>query len=120
MSLKLVPGNDAEIKRYLATLVKVYKDESRRLRKQLEETQSSLSDQLNVALSTKDTLQHDFERIKSESNQTVQHIKLAHAEEMSREKEKAMTSLKELQQRFDSEKRELVQKYEAQVGPGIP
>ena len=115
LSLQVTAGDDASIKKYLAGLVKLYKEEGRGLKAALEETKSSLSEQLHLALTSKDQLKSDFESVKSYSSSSLQELKLFHAEEMNREKEKSLVAMREIQARFDQEKRDILNRLESQI-----
>ena len=73
LSLNFIVGNDAEVKQYLAGLVKEFKTDNANLKAQLSDTSTSLREKLNESQGTISKLQGDLE-----------HIRLKNAEDTSK------------------------------------
>ncbi|XP_025109609.1 spindle assembly abnormal protein 6 homolog [Pomacea canaliculata] len=115
LSLKFVPGSDADIKKYLADCLKQLKDTNNLLQQKLEHTNSDLSQRLRQAQDMLASKSAELESLKSEWNSRIGDLRARHKEEMAAEKEKAIQLQNGLQQRYDHDRREMEQAHARNV-----
>ncbi|RKP21144.1 hypothetical protein ROZALSC1DRAFT_27429 [Rozella allomycis CSF55] len=116
LSLKLVQGNDTAIKNYLASLTKFYKEQSKTVSSQLNMTQSSLSEQLKFTQGQNESLRKELESVKSELSNSVNQLKIFHGEEINKEREKSLRALQDVQNRLESDKKLMQERWDLQCG----
>ncbi|KTF90163.1 hypothetical protein cypCar_00033514 [Cyprinus carpio] len=66
LSLKLLPGSDTDIKKYLATCLSTVKEEKQQLEQKLRKTEEDLTRQLNYAQQIQARLQQQNEQLRQE------------------------------------------------------
>ncbi|KAK1805872.1 hypothetical protein P4O66_012920, partial [Electrophorus voltai] len=66
LSLKLLPGSDVEVKKYLATCLATVKEEKEQLQQRLRKTEEDLSRQLSYAQQVQTRLQQQNEQLRRE------------------------------------------------------
>ncbi|XP_027014411.1 spindle assembly abnormal protein 6 homolog isoform X1 [Tachysurus fulvidraco] len=107
LSLKLLPGSDVEIKKYLATCLASMKEEKEQLQQKLQKTEEDLSRQLNYAQQTLSEKSRELEKLRSEWTSQTTTLSSRHTQDLTTEREKAMEIQTRLQQQNDQLRREL-------------
>ena len=82
---------------------------------QLEQTRSSLSAKLNDSDLIISRLSSELEQIKISTSQQSGHLKLAHAEELSKEREKFNSERESTRIKFEDERRNIQRRYDEEV-----
>ncbi|XP_063110887.1 spindle assembly abnormal protein 6 homolog isoform X2 [Cavia porcellus] len=103
LSLKLLPGNDMEIKKFLAGCLKCSKEEKLLLTQSLDD----VTRQLNL---TKKTLSEKIQELDKLRNEWASHtasLTNKHSQELTNEKEKALQAQVQYQQQHEQQKKEL-------------
>ncbi|XP_073227377.1 spindle assembly abnormal protein 6 homolog [Porites lutea] len=115
LSLKFLPGSDAEVKKYLADCLKHLQDEKQMLERRLASTEADLQQKLNscqevLAIKTK-----ELNSVQSDCSARSCQMENKHAQELTTEREKALQMVTENQQKFEKEKREIEQSRHTQI-----
>uniref|UniRef100_A0A8B9HN11 Spindle assembly abnormal protein 6 homolog n=1 Tax=Astyanax mexicanus TaxID=7994 RepID=A0A8B9HN11_ASTMX len=107
LSLKLLPGSDVEVKKYLATCLATVKEEKEQLHQRLGKTEEDLSRQLNYAQQTLSEKSRELDKLRSEWTSQTTSLSSRHTQDLSAEREKALEIQTRLQQQNDQLRREL-------------
>ncbi|XP_069497688.1 spindle assembly abnormal protein 6 homolog isoform X2 [Ambystoma mexicanum] len=107
LSLKLLPGNDAEIKKYLAICLKRIKEEKLLLEQQLKKTENDLGQQLICTQRTLSEKSRELDKLRSEWTTQATTLSNKHSQELTQEKEKALQVHAQWQQQSDQQRKEL-------------
>ncbi|XP_034293228.1 spindle assembly abnormal protein 6 homolog isoform X3 [Pantherophis guttatus] len=107
LSLKFLPGNDAEIKKFLASCLKSTKEEKLFLEQKLSRTEEDLTRQLNYTQQTLSEKSRELDNLRSEWASKIASLNSKHTQELSNEKEKTLQAQAHYQQQNDQQKREL-------------
>lgn len=106
LSLNFMPGNDADVKKYLANCLQTIREDYNKLNKVHEETKGTLSqklDQTNQALSLKNM---EYEKLKIELESQTERIQTKHQQELNFERDKSMQNQFATQQKWEKEKKD--------------
>ncbi|XP_072516925.1 spindle assembly abnormal protein 6 homolog [Salminus brasiliensis] len=107
LSLKLLPGSDVEIKKYLATCLATVKEEREQLQQRLRKTEEDLSRQLSYAQQTLSEKSRELDKLRSEWTSQTTSLSTRHTQDLTTEREKALEVQTRLQQQNDQLRREL-------------
>lgn len=109
LSLKFLSGTDADIKCYLAECMKTLKEQNATLMQRFEYTESDLSMQLRQARETLLSQTQELTTIKADWIAKQNEMANIHRQEMNMEKEKSLQIQTSLQQKYETERKELEQ-----------
>lgn len=115
LSLKLLPGSDSEVKKYLANCLKNLQDEKQILERRLASTEADLQQKLSTCQEVLAIKTRELSSVQSDCSAKSSHLENKHAQELAAEREKALQLATEKQQSFEREKRELDQNHQAQI-----
>jgi len=107
LSLKLIHGNDSDLKTYLASCLKVAQE---KLDKLEEKTASEIYSLNRDLISAKNQLQEqdvELNKLRNESTGEMGRLVSLHKHELNSEKEKYLTTQEEMQHRHEMEKNEI-------------
>uniref|UniRef100_A0A8C1QZH8 Spindle assembly abnormal protein 6 homolog n=1 Tax=Cyprinus carpio TaxID=7962 RepID=A0A8C1QZH8_CYPCA len=107
LSLKLLPGSDADIKKYLATCLSNVKEEKQQLDQKLRKTEEDLTRQLNYAQQTLSEKSRELDKLRSEWTSQTTSLSSRHMHDLSAEREKALETQARLQQQNEQLRQEL-------------
>ncbi|XP_069718303.1 spindle assembly abnormal protein 6 homolog [Phaenicophaeus curvirostris] len=107
LSLKFLPGNDAEIKKFLATCLKCLKEDKMMLEGKLRKTEEDLTRQLSYAQQSLSEKSRELDKLKSEWTSYTTTLTNKHTQELTNEKEKALQAQAQYQQQHEQQKKEL-------------
>lgn len=107
LSLKFMPGSDADIKKYLADCLKQLKETNGLLQQKLEHTTRELSEELYQTQESLKSKSAELESLKTEWNARITDMKARNKDELTSEKEKALLNQATFQQKLERDKREL-------------
>ncbi|KAG7327450.1 hypothetical protein KOW79_009056 [Hemibagrus wyckioides] len=107
LSLKLLPGSDVEIKKYLATCLAGMKEEKEQLQQKLKKTEEDLTRQLNYTQQTLSEKSRELDKLRSEWTSQTTTLSSRHTQDLTAEREKALEIQTRLQQQNDQLRREL-------------
>ncbi|XP_066209578.1 spindle assembly abnormal protein 6 homolog [Saccopteryx leptura] len=103
LSLKLLPGNDVEIKKFLAGCLKCSKEEKLSLAQSLEE----VTRQLNFTQKTLSEKTQELEKLRTEWASHTAALSSKHSQELTSEREKALQAQVQHQQQHEQQKKDL-------------
>ncbi|CAG5133072.1 unnamed protein product [Candidula unifasciata] len=109
LSLKYLPGSDADVKSHLASCLKQMKETNSLIQHKFEHTYKELSSQLQETQERLVTKTEELESLKLEWSSRVAEITAKNKEAMAVEKEKTVQFQSSLQTQFDRDRRELEQ-----------
>ncbi|XP_025053098.1 spindle assembly abnormal protein 6 homolog isoform X3 [Alligator sinensis] len=107
LSLQFLPGNDAEIKKFLANCLKCIKEEKLLLEQKLKKTEDDLTRQLNFTQQSLSEKSRELDKLRSEWTSHTAALTNKHAQELTNEKEKALQAQTQCQQQHEQQKKEL-------------
>ncbi|XP_061489803.1 spindle assembly abnormal protein 6 homolog isoform X2 [Rhineura floridana] len=107
LSLKFLPGNDAEIKKFLATCLKCVKEEKLVLQQKLSKTEEDLTRQLNYTQQSLSEKSRELDKLRNEWTSKTSSLTNKHSQELTNEKEKALQAQAQYQQQYEQQKRDL-------------
>ncbi|KAI5609839.1 spindle assembly abnormal protein 6-like isoform X1, partial [Silurus asotus] len=107
LSLKLLPGSDVEIKKYLATCLATMKEEKDQLQQTLKKTEEDLTRQLNYTQQTLSEKSRELDKLRSEWTSQTTTLSSRHTQDLTTEREKALEIQTRLQQQNEQLRREL-------------
>ncbi|XP_051763860.1 spindle assembly abnormal protein 6 homolog isoform X1 [Ctenopharyngodon idella] len=107
LSLKLLPGSDTDIKKYLATCLSTIKEEKQQLEQKLRKTEEDLTRQLNYAQQTLSEKSRELDKLRSEWTSQTTSLSSRHMQDLTAEREKALETQSRLQQQNEQLRQEL-------------
>uniref|UniRef100_A0A673HQ95 Spindle assembly abnormal protein 6 homolog n=1 Tax=Sinocyclocheilus rhinocerous TaxID=307959 RepID=A0A673HQ95_9TELE len=107
LSLKLLPGSDTDIKKYLATCLSTVKEEKQQLEQKLRKTEEDLTRQLNYAQQTLSEKSRELDKLRSEWTSQTTSLSSRHMQDLTAEREKALETQARLQQQNEQLRQEL-------------
>ncbi|XP_033120832.1 spindle assembly abnormal protein 6 homolog [Anneissia japonica] len=115
LSLKLLPGMDADVKKYLADCLKNLKDEKSSLESRLQSTEADLSQRLRQTQEALSARSSELDSLKLEWSSRISNLTAQHSNELLAERKKAVESLTEFQARVEREKHETELSYQQKL-----
>ncbi|XP_037355342.1 spindle assembly abnormal protein 6 homolog isoform X3 [Talpa occidentalis] len=103
LSLKLLPGNDVEIKKFLAGCLKCSKEEKLSLTQSLDD----VTRQLNFTQKTLSEKIQELDKLRNEWAAHTAALSSKHSQELTSEKEKALQAQVQHQQQHEQQKKDL-------------
>ncbi|XP_030646972.1 spindle assembly abnormal protein 6 homolog [Chanos chanos] len=107
LSLKLLPGSDVEIKKYLAACLSALKEEKQLLEQKLKKTEEDLTRQLSYAQQTLSEKSRELDKLRSEWTSHTTALASRHTQDLTAEREKALEIQTKLQQQNEQLRQEL-------------
>uniref|UniRef100_H3AYF9 Spindle assembly abnormal protein 6 homolog n=1 Tax=Latimeria chalumnae TaxID=7897 RepID=H3AYF9_LATCH len=107
LSLKLLPGTDATVKKYLAICLKCLKEEKLRLEQNLKKTEEDLSRQLNYTQQTLFEKSRELDQLRSEWTTQSTTLTNKHTQELTTEREKTLQAQTQCQQQLEQQRKDL-------------
>ncbi|XP_075012502.1 spindle assembly abnormal protein 6 homolog isoform X3 [Calonectris borealis] len=107
LSLKFLPGNDAEIKKFLASCLKCLKEDKMMLEEKLRKTEEDLTRQLSYAQQSLSEKSRELDKLKNEWTSYTTALTNKHTQELTNEKERALQAQAQYQQQYEQQKKEL-------------
>lgn len=111
LSLKFIPGQDSDIKKYLADCLKQLKETNELLHQRLEHTNEDLTQRLQQTQESLTSKCSELETLKSQWSSKINEMKSAHKEELASEKEKALEVKSSCQSKLEHDRKELEQSH---------
>ncbi|XP_016130050.1 spindle assembly abnormal protein 6 homolog [Sinocyclocheilus grahami] len=90
LSLKLLPGSDTDIKKYLAACLSTVKEEKQQLEQKLRKTEEDLTRRLNYAQQTLSEKSRELDKLRSEWTSQTTSLSSRHMQDLTAEREKAL------------------------------
>ncbi|KGL76619.1 Spindle assembly abnormal protein 6, partial [Tinamus guttatus] len=107
LSLKFLPGNDAEIKKFLASCLKSLKEDKEMLEQKLRKTEEDFTRQLSYTQQSLSEKSQELDKLKNEWTTYTTTLTNKHAQELTNEKERALQVQTQYQQQHEQQKKEL-------------
>ncbi|XP_074008032.1 spindle assembly abnormal protein 6 homolog [Numenius arquata] len=107
LSLKFLPGNDAEIKKFLASCLKSLKEDKMMLEEKLRKTEEDLTRQLSYTQQSLSEKSRELDKLKNEWASHTAALTNKHTQELTNEKEKTLQAQVQYQQQHEQQKKEL-------------
>ncbi|NWR91124.1 SAS6 protein, partial [Furnarius figulus] len=107
LSLKFLPGTDAEIKKFLANCLKCLKEDKFMLEEKLRKTEEDLTRQLSYTQQSLSEKSRELDKLKNEWTSYTTTLTNKHSQELTHEKERALQAQTQYQQQYEQQKKEL-------------
>ncbi|XP_039573868.1 spindle assembly abnormal protein 6 homolog isoform X1 [Passer montanus] len=107
LSLKFLPGTDAEIKKFLANCLKCLKEDKMLLEEKLKRTEEDLTRQLSYTQQSLSEKSRELDKLKNEWTSYTTALSNKHSQELTSEKERALQAQTQYQQQHEQQKKEL-------------
>ncbi|NXE79779.1 SAS6 protein, partial [Cochlearius cochlearius] len=107
LSLKFLPGNDTEIKKFLASCLKCLKEDKKTLEEKLRNTEEDLTRQLSYTQQNLSEKSRELDKLKNEWTSYTTALTNKHTQELTNEKERALQAQAQYQQQHEQQKKEL-------------
>ncbi|NWI41192.1 SAS6 protein, partial [Picathartes gymnocephalus] len=107
LSLKFLPGTDAEIKKFLANCLKCFKEDKMILEEKLKKTEEDLTRQLSYTQQSLSEKSRELDKLKNEWTSYTTALSNKHSQELTSEKERALQAQTQYQQQHEQQKKEL-------------
>uniref|UniRef100_A0A8C3R0U7 Spindle assembly abnormal protein 6 homolog n=1 Tax=Cyanoderma ruficeps TaxID=181631 RepID=A0A8C3R0U7_9PASS len=107
LSLKFLPGTDAEIKKFLANCLKCFKEDKMMLEEKLRKTEEDLTRQLSYTQQSLAEKSRELDKLKNEWTSYTTALSNKHSQELTSEKERALQAQTQYQQQHEQQKKEL-------------
>ncbi|NXK36556.1 SAS6 protein, partial [Piprites chloris] len=107
LSLKFLPGTDAEIKKFLANCLKCLKEDKLMLEEKLRKTEEDLTRQLSYTQQSLSEKSRELDKLKNEWTSYTTALTNKHSQELTSEKERALQAQTQYQQQHEQQKKEL-------------
>ncbi|NWR07577.1 SAS6 protein, partial [Paradoxornis webbianus] len=107
LSLKFLPGTDAEIKKFLANCLKCLKEDKMMLEEKLKKTEEDLTRQLSYTQQSLAEKSRELDKLKTEWTSYTTALSNKHSQELTSEKERALQAQTQYQQQHEQQKKEL-------------
>ncbi|KAM4809441.1 spindle assembly abnormal protein 6 homolog [Rhinophrynus dorsalis] len=106
LSLKLLAGNDSDVKKYLANCIQNLKFENCTLNEKLQKTEEDLSQRLHVAQQSLAEKSKELDKLKNEWTSQISLLTSRHTQEITSEREKALQIQTQYQVQYEEQKKE--------------
>ncbi|NWW93530.1 SAS6 protein, partial [Rhynochetos jubatus] len=107
LSLKFLPGNDAAIKKFLASCLKGLKEDKAMLEEKLRKTEEDLTRRLSCVQQSLSEKSRELEKLRNEWTSRAVALTSTHTQELASEKERALQAQAQYQQQQEQQKKEL-------------
>ncbi|NXD24908.1 SAS6 protein, partial [Spelaeornis formosus] len=107
LSLKFLPGTDAEIKKFLANCLKCLKEDKMMLEEKLKRTEEDLTRQLSYTQQSLSEKSRELDKLKNDWTSYTTALSNKHSQELTSEKERALQAQTQYQQQHEQQKKEL-------------
>ncbi|XP_066480150.1 spindle assembly abnormal protein 6 homolog isoform X3 [Tiliqua scincoides] len=107
LSLKFLPGNDVEVKKFLATCLKCVKEEKLLLEQKLRKTEEDLTIQLSYTQQSLSEKSRELDKLRNEWASNTASLNNKHTQELTNEREKALKAQAQYQQQNEQQKKDL-------------
>ncbi|KAK2556738.1 Spindle assembly abnormal protein 6-like protein [Acropora cervicornis] len=115
LSLKFLPGSDAEVKKFLADCLKNLQDEKLSLERRLASTEADLQQKLSSCQEVLAIKTRELNSVQSDCSARSNQLENKHAQELTAEREKSLQLATARQQQFEGEKRAIEQNCQSQI-----
>nr|XP_006820900.1 PREDICTED: spindle assembly abnormal protein 6 homolog isoform X2 [Saccoglossus kowalevskii] len=112
LSLKFVPGNDADVKKYLAACLKQLKDEKSALQNRLAATESELNHRLKQTQEALSERTVELDNMRAEWTSKASNLTARHTQEVTAHREKTLQIQTELQNKYEQERKNTSEKHQ--------
>jgi spindle assembly abnormal protein 6 len=106
LSLNFMPGNDTDVKKYLATCLQTLRDDHTKLVRLHEETKASQSQKYEATCESLHCKTQELEKLKLDLDSQSERMQTKHMQEINFERDKSMQNQYALQQKYEKEKKE--------------
>ncbi|XP_067886210.1 spindle assembly abnormal protein 6 homolog isoform X2 [Heterodontus francisci] len=106
LSLKLLPGNDSDVKKYLATCLQNVKIENSSLQERLHRTEEDLTKRLSITQQTLAEKSKELDRLRNEWATHTSLLANKHSQEVTTEREKALQAQTQYHHQLEQQKKE--------------
>nr|XP_006627129.2 PREDICTED: spindle assembly abnormal protein 6 homolog isoform X2 [Lepisosteus oculatus] len=107
LSLRMLPGNDADVKKYLAVCLQRLKTEKNNLEEKLKQTEDDLSKRLSVTQQTLAEKAKELEKMQNTWSLQTSELSNRHNQDVTAERERALQIQSHCQQQHEHQKREM-------------
>ncbi|XP_038056401.1 spindle assembly abnormal protein 6 homolog [Patiria miniata] len=107
LALKLQPGGDADVKKYLASCLKRLQGDHNNLSQRLKLTESTLSGQLQESQKALSARTRELESLRSEWSAHTDSLNAKHKQEIAEIKQNALQTQRDMEQRYEQEKKQM-------------
>ncbi|KAM4709270.1 spindle assembly abnormal protein 6 homolog [Discoglossus pictus] len=107
LSLKLLAGNDSDVKKYLATCMKNLKLENCTLKEKLQKSEEDLSKRLCITQQALAEKSKELDKLRNEWASQASLLTSRHTQDVTAEREKALQCQTQYQLQFEQQKKEL-------------
>ncbi len=107
LSLNFMPGNDSDVKKYLATCLQTTREDYTKLNRLYEDTKSCLTQKLETTQQMLAQKSVEVDKLKVELDTQSERIITKHMQELNFERDKSIQNQYASQQKWDKEKKEL-------------
>ncbi|GAB1598323.1 spindle assembly abnormal protein 6 homolog [Argonauta hians] len=107
LSLKFLPGQDSDVKKYLADCLKQLKETNDILHQRLAHTTTELSERLKQAEESLSVKSAELDQLRAEWTSKINELTASHKEELSLEKEQCFEVKNSCQMKLENERKEL-------------
>ena len=115
LSLAFMPGNDADVKKYLATCLKQTRDDYVKLARAFDDTKHSLAQRLESAQQALAHKSAECDKMRVELEAQCEKLAAKHMHELAFERERAQQTAYTAQLKLDKERKEAEQAHAKQV-----
>ena len=107
LQLTFMPGNDSDVKKYLANCLQQLRESHVRLGKEYDESKTSLHQRLESTQNALSQKSNELDRLKIEIETQTERLNNKYQQEINFEKEKSLQNQYQTQQKYEKEKKEL-------------
>lgn len=115
LSLQFLPGTDQSVKKYLASLVQSYKEQTTQLQSRLSVTDCSLRAELKSMADENARLKDSLDCLRFEASESESRLRLQHAEELAGERERLARERESVLRDLENGKGAMMSRYELQL-----
>ncbi|XP_072372855.1 spindle assembly abnormal protein 6 homolog isoform X3 [Scyliorhinus torazame] len=106
LSLKLLPGNDSDVKKYLAICLQNMKIENSSLQERLHRTEEDLTKRLSITQQTLAEKSKELDRLRNEWAAHTNLLANQHSQEVTTERDKALQAQTQYHHQLEQQKKE--------------
>ncbi|XP_067839314.1 spindle assembly abnormal protein 6 homolog isoform X1 [Heptranchias perlo] len=106
LSLKLLPGNDSDVKKYLAICLQNVKMENSSLQERLHRTEEDLTKRLSITQQTLAEKSKELDRLRNEWATHTNLLANKHSQEVTTEREKALQARTQYHHQWEQQKKD--------------
>lgn len=112
LQLNFMPGNDTDVKKYLANCLQTIRENYSKLNREYDEFKVNYTQRLEMCQTNLQQKTNELDKLRLDYDSQTERLNMKYMQELNFEKEKSIQTQYAIQQKFDKEKKDLEVNYQ--------